>query len=66
MSHQSGLSLRQFAELTGLREAQLQHYCRAGKIIGARKHPLTKKWWIYPPATFAMGWARTPTRKGGE
>ena len=65
MSYQNGLSLRQFSEQTGLREAQLQHYCRTGKIIGARKHPLTKKWWIYPPASFAMGWGKLPTLKGG-
>lgn len=65
MSHSQGQSLRQFAEQTGLSEHLLQSYCRSGKIIGARKHPLTKKWWIYPPAIFAMGWGKTPTGKGG-
>ena len=65
MSQSTGLSLRQFAEQTGLNEHRLQSYCRTGKIIGARKHPLTKKWWIYPPASFAMGWGKSPTLKGG-
>lgn len=65
MSQASGLSLRQFAEQTGLTEHLLQHYCRSGKIIGARKHPLTKKWWIYPPASFNLGWGKLPTLKGG-
>jgi hypothetical protein len=65
MSHQDGMSLRQFADYTGLREALLRDYCRTGKIIGARKHPLTKKWWIYPPALLATGWSKSPVVKGG-
>ena len=65
MSHHNGISLRQFAEQTGITEQTLCRYCKAGKVIGARKHPLTKKWWIYPPASFAMGWGNLPTRKGG-
>ena len=47
---QQGISLRTFAEQTGIREGQLRHYAKTGRILGARKHPLTKKWWIYPPA----------------
>lgn len=47
---QQGVSLRAFAEQTGIREGQLLKYVRTGRILGARKHPLTKKWWIYPPA----------------
>ena len=66
MRHRDGISLRQFAEQTGLREALLRQYCNAGKIIGARKHPLTKKWWVYPPAKLAMGWGKLPAAlKGG-
>lgn len=66
MSHRDGISLRQFAEQTGLREALLRTYCLKGKIIGARKHPLTKKWWVYPPAKLAMGWGKLPAAlKGG-
>ena len=65
MSTPVGISLRVFAEKTGLRERLLLNYCRAGKIVGARQHPLTKKWWIYPPASFAMGWGKLPVVKGG-
>jgi hypothetical protein len=44
------LSLRQFALRVGLPEKTVLRYIHAGRIFGARKHPLTKKWWIYPPA----------------
>lgn len=47
---QQGVSLRAFAESSGIREGQLLRYAKQGRILGARKHPLTKKWWIYPPA----------------
>jgi len=47
---QEGMSLHRFAELTGVSENKLQRYAKAGRILGARKHPLTRKWWIYPPA----------------
>lgn len=52
---QGGVSLRAFAEQTGVSERQLQKYAQAGRIIGARKHPLTRKWWIYPPAKLLTG-----------
>jgi hypothetical protein len=45
-----GLSLRAFAEHHGFTDKVIERYCRQGKIFGAKKHPLTKKWWIYPPA----------------
>jgi hypothetical protein len=45
-----GLSAQAFASLHGLSLRRIQRYCREGKIFGARKHPLTKQWWIYPPA----------------
>lgn len=45
-----GLSARAFADHIGLSHERIVQYCREGKIFGARKHPLTKKWWIYPPA----------------
>jgi hypothetical protein len=44
------VSLRMFASNVGISEDTALRYCRAGRIFGARKHPLTKKWWIYPPA----------------
>lgn len=45
-----GMSLNAFARRCGVSEGKMQDWCRNGKIFGARKHPLTKKWWIYPPA----------------
>jgi hypothetical protein len=45
-----GLSADSFALTHGLSIQLVQKYCRDGRIFGARKHPLTKKWWIYPPA----------------
>lgn len=53
---QEGVSLATFARMTGLSERSLQKYAQRGRIIGARKHPLTKKWWIYPPAKLVTGW----------
>ena len=65
MSQSEGVSLRRFSESSGLRENLVRHYCRTGKIIGARKHPLTKKWMIYPPAKLNLGWSKPPLAKGG-
>ena len=56
MSHQDGISLRRFAEQSGLSESYLLRLCRAGRVIGARKHVLTKRWVIYPPARLVLGW----------
>ena len=44
-----GLSCRAFAERHGLSHDFVLRWCKEGKIFGARKHPLTKQWWIYPP-----------------
>lgn len=54
MSHQDGISLKRFAENLGVSEGCLLRWCRAGKVVGARKHPLTKKWTIYPLAKLAL------------
>lgn len=54
MTQQDGIPLRRFAEQIGVSECCLSKWCRAGKVIGARKHPLTKKWTIYPPARLAL------------
>lgn len=52
------VSVRAFAERYGLSEPMVLHYCRKGRIFGAAKHPLTKKWWIYPPAKLVPSPAR--------
>jgi hypothetical protein len=68
MSTPDGISLRRFAEQVGLSESYLLRLCRAGRVFGARKHPLTKKWTIYPPARLLLGWSARPatnSRKGG-
>ena len=52
---QGGVSLSTYSRMTGLSEDRLQRLAKAGRIIGARKHPLTRKWWIYPPAKRVMG-----------
>lgn len=52
---QEGVSLATFARMTGVSVQQLQKYAKAGRIIGARKHPLTRKWWIYSPAKLLIG-----------
>ena len=65
MSQQPGISLRRFAESIGVSEHRLQIWCRQGKVIGARKHPLTKKWCIYPPAKLVLS-RPLPVCKGVE
>lgn len=52
---QQGVSIATFSLMTGVSVKRLLHYAKLGRIIGARKHPLTKKWWIYPPAKLLMG-----------
>ena len=54
MSHQEPVSARRFAEQLGITERCLLRWCRAGKVLGARKHVLTGKWVIYPPAKLAL------------
>lgn len=46
----AAVSLRSFSATTGLSLDLLRKYCMQGRILGARKHVLTKQWWIYPPA----------------
>lgn len=55
LHQQDGVSLATFSRMTGVSERQLQKYAKLGRIIGARKNPLTKKWWIYPPAKLLTG-----------
>lgn len=53
---QEGVSLASFSHTSGIFVLKLQKLCKAGRILGARKHPLTRKWWIYPPAKLVTGW----------
>ena len=64
MSQQDGISLRRFAEQVGLSEGYLVKLCRAGRVFGARKHVLTGKWIIYPPAKLLLGWSPRKLKGG--
>ena len=44
------VSAAAFARNTGISHERVLQLCRSGRIFGASKHPLTRKWWIYPPA----------------
>ncbi|MHB1099924.1 MAG: hypothetical protein ACYCZR_10255 [Burkholderiales bacterium] len=54
-SQKDGVSANTYAALLGISPQQVIKYCRNGRIIGARKDPLTKRWWIYPPAKLVPG-----------
>lgn len=45
-----GVPVGIFSANLGLSLGYVQKLCREGKIFGARQHPLSKHWWIYPPA----------------
>ena len=50
LTPRGAVSVATFARRLGLSKELIISYCRKGRIFGATKHPLTKKWWIYPPA----------------
>lgn len=50
------VSLEAFSRSTGVSVTSLRKYAKAGRLIGARKCVLTKKWWVYPPAQLRRGW----------
>jgi len=50
-----GLSANCFASRHGLSVGYVISLCRQARILGSRKHPLTKQWWIYPPAKIVSG-----------
>lgn len=52
---QQGVSAQAFAEQAGISAKRVIAYCKAGRIVGARKHHLTGRWWIYPPAKLYTG-----------
>ena len=51
----NGMSPESFAALHNLSIGQLYRLIKKGFVLGASKHPLTKKWWIYPPAKLLQG-----------
>jgi len=53
---QKGISLDTFSRMTGIRKSQLEHYCRKGRIGGARFDRVLRQWRIFPPAKLIMGW----------
>ena len=55
LHQQPGMTLAAFALLIGIPVGRLRKYAQAGWVVGARQNPLTKKWWVYPPAQIRMG-----------
>jgi hypothetical protein len=49
-----GVTLPELCKRTGLTYQQLAKMCRRGLIVGARQHPLSKRWWVYPPGTLIL------------
>ena len=52
---QDGIPLTELARRTGISLDTLQRWARSGRLIGARMHPLCRKWWVYPPAKLVLG-----------
>lgn len=50
-----GLSVDALAWRSGIPAIPLLRFVETGRIIGARKNPLSKEWWIYPPAKLLTG-----------
>jgi hypothetical protein len=53
-----GVSLSAFSLQTGIRVGQLAHYCRIGRIEGARFNRTLWQWRIHSPARLVMGRTR--------
>lgn len=49
-----GISLVAFSKMTGIRTGQLAHYCRLGRIEGAKFDRVLWQWRIYPPAKLVL------------
>ena len=49
------VSAQTFAVSSGLSVGKVLYLCKSGRIIGARQHHLTKRWWIYLPAKLFLG-----------
>jgi hypothetical protein len=50
-----GISLLAFSSQTGIRVGQLAHYCRIGRIQGARFNRILWQWRIHAPAKLVIG-----------
>ncbi|OIQ87533.1 hypothetical protein GALL_305830 [mine drainage metagenome] len=53
-----GVSLSTFSQRTGVRVEQLLHYCRVGRIEGARFDHKLWQWRIHAPAKLIVGRTR--------
>ena len=49
-SARPGMSVADFAQRHGFCLSYALKLCRHGRVFGARQHPLTRRWWVYPPA----------------
>lgn len=58
MAEQRFVTANRFALDHGLSLDRVQRLCAQGRIIGARKHPLTKRWLIFAPAKLALSAGR--------
>lgn len=50
-----GLSINCFAQRYGVSATKIKALCEAGAIQGAKKHPKTRQWWLYPPLKILNG-----------
>ena len=55
MSQRTGMSVGTFAHVSGLSKGQIVHYCRKGRIEGAKFDRVTWQWRIYSPARLLLG-----------
>lgn len=65
MSQHEPISLSRFAAKSGVSVETVLRWCRAGSIDGARIHPITKKWMIYPPALIVRRFGHVSIKSGG-
>jgi hypothetical protein len=63
MSDQQPIPFARFARRLGVSLRQLEDWCAQGRILGAKKHPWTRKWCIYPPAKLML--CRSAGKQGG-
>ena len=59
------MTAQAFADKEGLSLKQVLTAARRGQLLGARQNPLSKKWWVYPPAKL-LSRPRSYTKRSGE